>query len=81
MGQITTQDVLAVIARAIKVDETDVTMEATMEDLEEWDSLAHLEVLVELDKMFDEKVGGITEMAITASVADILRVLKENELL
>ena len=53
-------------------------MDSSVENVEEWDSLGHLGVLVALDKAFDGKIGSIKEMATAGSVTKIIEILKTN---
>ena len=74
-------EVLEIIAKALEVDKERITVENTVDSLEEWDSLGHLSILVSLDKKFQGRLAGIKEMASVTSVNSILKILKNNNLI
>lgn len=74
-------EVIGVIAKALNIKGHNLTLDSSPENVEDWDSLGHLGILVDLDKFFDGKVGGIKEMATADSVGRILQLLRDNSLL
>ena len=74
-------EVLEIIAKSLEVDKERITVESTVDSLEEWDSLGHLSILVPLDKKFQGRLAGIKEMASVTSVNSILKILKNNNLI
>jgi len=81
MEKISEKGVIGVIQNALELEETNLTIDSSAEDTEEWDSLGHLGILVALDELFDGKVGGIDEMATADSIRKILEILKANSLI
>jgi acyl carrier protein len=81
MADSTEQEIVGIIANAIKIDANSLTAESTSNDIEEWDSLGHLGILRDLDKFYGGKIAGIKEMAQADSVGGILQLLKSNSLL
>ncbi|OGT44934.1 MAG: hypothetical protein A3E82_00680 [Gammaproteobacteria bacterium RIFCSPHIGHO2_12_FULL_38_11] len=81
MGTISEQEVLTVIQKALDLDGQLVTIESSVWNINEWDSLGHLGILTALDKFFDGKVAAIKEMAKADSVRKILHILKNNSLM
>jgi len=81
MAKMTDNDVLEVIRRALNPKNAQITFDSSMDNVEEWDSLGHLSILVALDKVFDKKVGQIKEMASANSIKKILQLLKDNSLI
>jgi len=75
------EDIIKVISRALEVSEGSVTMESSADDIENWDSLGHLSILVDLDKEFNGKLANIEEMATADSVSKIVKILEEHSLL
>jgi acyl carrier protein len=49
----TTEDLLKIIANALKVDSKKVTLSSKSESFDEWDSLGHLNILVQANSVFD----------------------------
>lgn len=81
MAKMTDNDVLEVIRQALNPKNAQITFDSSMDNVEEWDSLGHLGILVALDKVFDKKVGKIKEMAAADSVTKVLQLLKDNSLM
>ena len=77
----TEQKVIETIQRALNLEDNMLTSKSSMHDIEEWDSLGHLEILAALNKAFDRKVASIKEIATADSVEKIVGVLKENSLI
>jgi acyl carrier protein len=74
-------EVLTVIQKAIGPEAGAIDMNSSMESVEWWDSLTHLNVLVALDTHFDGKVAEIREMAQAVSVKSIIQILREHSLI
>ena len=72
----TTEELLNLIAKALKVDEKKITLDTKSESLDEWDSLGHLNILVQLDKPTDGKPSEISELEEANSVSDFKSILK-----
>jgi acyl carrier protein len=81
MDKTTDETILNIIQNALKLKEKRLTVNSAMQDVEEWDSLGHLSILVALDKFFDGKIGGIKELASADSIQKILQILKDNSLI
>ena len=81
MAKLSEKDVFEIIGKALTPNNQEITLDTTSDNVAGWDSLAHLGILVDLDKAFDNKVGGITEMASASSVKRIIQLLKDNSLL
>jgi acyl carrier protein len=81
MDKITEETILDIMHNALKLKEKRLTVNSTMQDIEEWDSLGHLSILVALDKFFNGKISGIKELASADSIRKILQILKENSLM
>ncbi len=75
---VTETEILEIIAKALNVDANGLTVDSSSDNVDEWDSLGHLGVLVALDKTFDGKLAGIAEMATADSVNKIIQILKNN---
>ena len=70
------QDIVNIIADALNVD--GVTIGSSVDNLEEWDSLGHISILVALDKEFDGKLASVSDMATADSIEKIILILKKN---
>lgn len=76
----TTEDVLRLIHTALDAPLHPITIESTMEDFEEWDSLGHLGILAALDTAYEGRIGAIKEMGTARSVREILNLLTTHHL-
>ena len=81
MEKISEEEIIAVIGNALELEETNLTIDSLADDIEEWDSLGHLSMLVALDELFSGRIGDIEEMATANSVKKIIRLLKDNSLI
>lgn len=81
MAKMSDDDVIEVIRKALNPKEQKITFDSSSDNVAEWDSLAHLGIIVALDMVFDKKVGKISEMASAGSVKKILQLLKDNSLI
>ena len=71
-------EVIKIIATALKLEDSQIDTNSSVDNLEEWDSLGHLGILAALDKAFDGKIASIKEMATADSADKIFQILKEN---
>ncbi len=74
-------DLIEIIERGLKVNKGTLNVESSKETVGEWDSLGHLGILLELDKVFSGKVASIEEMASADSVAKIFEILQVHSLI
>jgi acyl carrier protein len=74
-------EILGIIATSLEVPNEKVSMNSSIDILEEWDSLGHLSILVALDKRFDGNLASIKEMAAASSVKSIFKILEDNSLI
>ena len=78
---ITKKQVFLCISKALKVPSGKINMNLSDKDFEKWDSLGHLEILLNLDKALKGKAINIEDLAQAHSVKKIFTVLKKNKLL
>lgn len=81
MAKISEKEVLETIQNALDLKGECITVDSSMNNVEEWDSLGHVTILVALDCVFNGKVGSIREMATANSVQGIIQILKDNSLI
>lgn len=75
------KEILAIIQKALNLDGKLITLESSVLNVNEWDSLGHLGILMALDGHFAGKVAGIKEMAKADSIKKIIQILKDNSLI
>jgi acyl carrier protein len=70
--------VIDVISGALNIENNLISINSSSENLEEWDSLSHLSILVALDQWLDGAASKMTDLATATSVKEIIDVLNEN---
>ena len=73
-------EIIEIIEKALELKPGVLNEDSGSENIEDWDSLGQLSILVALDKHFEGKVSSISEMAEANSVPKILIILKENSI-
>lgn len=71
------QNVELLVAEVLQVPPATITDELTMQDIDVWDSLKHMELIVSLEEKFGLQLS-FEEIVTMQSVANIKRVLKER---
>jgi acyl carrier protein len=72
--------VIEIIEKALRLDDGVIKIDSSSENMDNWDSLGQLSILVALDKHFEGKISRISEMAEANSVSKILHILEENSI-
>ncbi len=70
-----------IISKALKVQKKKINMKLKIGEIEEWDSLGHLEILIKIDKETQGKASKIKNLSNCNSVIKIYENLKKNKLL
>jgi hypothetical protein len=76
---ITIAELTDLVAQALDVDQVDEN--ASMENIEQWDSLGHLSVLTLIDKHLEGKASTLAGLASATGVGEIAQILETNNLL
>lgn len=66
---------LALLEEILDMDEGTLAPETTLDDLEEWDSIAALSLIVMLDEQFEKTISG-NEIKALDTVGDILNYMQ-----
>jgi len=74
-------DIIKIIEKILELKPGTLNENQTAEEIESWDSMAHLAILINLDKFFDGKASEISELAEADSILKIINALKKNKLL
>ncbi len=72
-----TEQVCSLLAGALQVPAEAITADLSFGDLPQWDSMGHMEVMMQLEERFGVEVSADTIAALT-SVPAICAYLKEN---
>jgi len=73
--------VVKIIARALEINNDKLVYTSHMDEIDEWDSLGHLSILMQLDEDFKGKVSGLKSLAEAKSVSEICDILLEAKLI
>jgi|694.fasta_scaffold140038_2 acyl carrier protein len=68
------------VSKILKIKVEKITLNTGMNNQEQWDSLAHLSILSELDNLSKGKASKIRGLSNAGSVKEILKLLKKNKL-
>ena len=69
--------VVEIINDVLKLEKGSVSINSSSENTEEWDSLAHLSILVALDNYLEGRASKLSNLATATSVRAILEVFAE----
>ena len=72
--------VMEIIEKALELKPGILKEDSESEELNEWDSLGQLSILVALDTHFEGKISSLSDIASANSVPKILDVLKKNSI-
>lgn len=81
MSKISQSEVIAVVEKALEMKSGLLSENTRAEEVDMWDSVGQLSILVALDKLFDGKIANINEMADADSMTKILNILKQHALI
>ena len=71
-----TEEIVKLIAGILEVDVYDIEMDPAVGDLPEWDSMHHLQIIAELEKVYNIKFNA-SDLAELEDVSDIISLLEE----
>ena len=81
MNRKTQEEVFLIIQKALELKSGVLSIKSSSNDVKNWDSLGHLNILVALDSSFDGKISKIKEMATANSIKSIINLLNKNSFL
>jgi acyl carrier protein len=74
----TKEKLYEIIQSALNIES--LSLSESMDNLDEWDSLAQLEIIINIDKETDGKASRIPELAVANSVEKLSEILDSNDL-
>ena len=72
----TEEQFLEIVSTALEVDATDITIDTKMYDIEAWDSLGQLSILIALDQSTSGQASSIPALGSMTTLADMFDVVK-----
>ena len=70
-----------IIAKSLKIELSKINENSSSKNVEEWDSLGHLTILMSLDKNFKGKLNSISELSNCDSFKKIYKTLVKHKIL
>jgi acyl carrier protein len=67
--------IIQIISKTIRIDPNVINKKSGMKDFAKWDSLAHLQIMMEIEKQFNKKIS-TSKMSDLNTVRKILEFLK-----
>ena len=78
---ITKKEVFNCIAKALKINLKKINIDSNSDNIENWDSLGQLNIMIELDKKLKGKTFKIDKIANAYSSKKLIKLLKSKKLL
>lgn len=50
------EQIIKIVAEILEMDETELSLESKQEDIEEWDSLAHIRIIAEVEEQLGKSI-------------------------
>ena len=70
------EEIVKIIADILEVDVCDIEMDTAVGDLPEWDSMHHLQIIAELEKVYNIKFTA-SDLAELEDVSDLISLVEE----
>tara|TARA_B100001121_G_scaffold232495_1_gene205761 strand:- start:260 stop:502 length:243 start_codon:yes stop_codon:yes gene_type:complete len=77
---ISKKEVISIISKALNVSNKKIKVTSSSKDIEEWDSLGQLNIMMSLDKKLKGKILKISSISEAYSVQKIIKILEKNKL-
>ncbi|MBQ6587185.1 MAG: acyl carrier protein [Butyrivibrio sp.] len=71
------EKIISILAETFRVNESKITLEIGMEDIDSWDSLTHMEMIANLESEFDFEFT-TDEIMKMITVKDVVNVVEEK---
>ena len=81
MKKLNENDVYKIVAKVLKIKMDKLKKSKKFSQIEEWDSLNHLTIFFELDKIFKNKVNAIPKIGEADSIQKIITLLRKYKLI
>jgi len=75
MSKIDLEQVISIVSKNIKVPIKDINMNSKSSDFYQWDSLAQVNIILEIEKKINKEIGA-SKMGELTSIKSILNYLK-----
>ncbi len=75
MSKINLEQIVSIVSKIIKINEKDINIDSKSSDFYKWDSLAQVNIILEIEKISEKKINA-SKMGELTSIKSILNYLK-----
>ena len=75
MSKINLEQIVSIVSKIIKINEKDININSKSSDFYKWDSLAQVNIILEIEKISEKKINA-SKMGELTSIKSILNYLK-----
>ncbi len=76
-----TKDEICLLIKVALDADNEIDINASADNIPEWDSLGHLSILTALDQAVDGRASSLSELSDTTSVTEIINILESHEII
>lgn len=74
---INNHEIFEIISNKIKINISKLNLNSKITDIQEWDSLANLQIIMELEKKYKIKIN-FTELITVDQISDLVEIIKKK---
>jgi len=74
---INNHEIFEIISNKIKINISELNLNSKITDIQEWDSLANLQIIMELEKKYKIKIN-FTELITVDQISDLIEIIKNK---
>ena len=74
---INNHEIFEIISNKIKINISELNLNSKITDIQEWDSLANLQIIMELEKKYKIKIN-FTELITVDQISDLVEIIKNK---
>ena len=75
MSKISLEEIISIVSKVIGISEKNFNINSKSSDFDKWDSLAHVNIVIEIEKKIEKKIK-TSKMSELTSIKSILNYLK-----
>ena len=75
MSKISLEEIISIVSKVMGISEKNININSKSSDFDKWDSLAHVNIIIEIEKKIEKKIN-ISKMGDLTSIKSILNYLK-----
>jgi acyl carrier protein len=76
-----TKDEICLLIKVALDADNEIDINASADNIPEWDSLGHLSILTALDQAVDGRASSLSELSDATSVTEIINILESQEII